>query len=111
MSGTTFDRREFIVGAGALAIASALPVAFAAAEPAVGDATPRAKLSDWHVDDMWGVYPRPSEAIGYGRPLVRVRLRGRGRTQHHVVEWREQHAAVQKVQVQGMFELRPGRAL
>jgi hypothetical protein len=68
MRGMTFDRREFIVGAGALAIASALPVAFAAAEPAVGDATPRAKLSDWHVDDMWGVYPRPSEPIGYGRP-------------------------------------------
>ncbi|HVJ31307.1 MAG TPA: hypothetical protein VNA66_13420 [Gammaproteobacteria bacterium] len=68
MSDTTFDRRELLVGAGALAIASALPVAFAAAEPAVGDTTPRAKLSDWHIDDMWGVYPRPSEAIGYGRP-------------------------------------------
>lgn len=68
MSSTTFDRRDFIVGAGALAIASALPVELAAAEPAVGDATPRAKLTDWHIDDMWGVYPRPSEAIGYGRP-------------------------------------------
>jgi hypothetical protein len=68
MSGTSFDRREFIVGAGALAIATSLPVALAAAEPAVGDATPRATLADWHVDDMWGVYPRPSEAIGYGRP-------------------------------------------
>ena len=68
MSGTTFDRRELIIGAGALALASALPVAFAMAEPAVGDATPRAKLADWHIDDMWGVSPRPSEAIGYGRP-------------------------------------------
>jgi hypothetical protein len=68
MSGTTLDRRELIVGAGAIALASALPVAFAAAEPAVGDATPRATLTDWHIDDMWGVYPRPSEAIGYGRP-------------------------------------------
>ena len=68
MSDITFDRRELIVGAGALAIASALPVAFAAAEPAVGDATPRASLTDWHIDDMWGVYPRPSEPIGYGRP-------------------------------------------
>jgi hypothetical protein len=58
MSDATFDRREFIVGAGALA----------AAEPAVGDATPRATLTDWHIDDMWGVYPRPHEAIGYGRP-------------------------------------------
>ena len=69
MSDTTFDRREFIVGAGAgagaLAIASALPVAFATAEPAVGDATPRAKLTDWHIDDMWGVHPRYAEPIGY----------------------------------------------
>jgi len=68
MSSTTFDRRELIIGAGAVALASALPVAFAAAEPAVGDATPRAMLTDWHIDDMWGVYPRPSEPIGYGRP-------------------------------------------
>lgn len=68
MSSTTFDRRELIIGAGALAMAASLPVALAAAEPAVGDATPRAKLTDWHIDDMWGVYPRPSEAVGYGRP-------------------------------------------
>jgi len=68
MSSTTFDRRELIIGAGAVALASALPVVFAAAEPAVGDATPRAMLTDWHIDDMWGVYPRPSEPIGYGRP-------------------------------------------
>lgn len=68
MSNTMFDRREFIAGAGALAAAACLPVTLAAAEPAVGGATPRATLSDWHVDDMWGVYPRPSEPIGYGRP-------------------------------------------
>lgn len=68
MSDTTFDRREFIVAAGALAGAACLPVAFTAAEPELGDATPRATLTDWHVDDMWGVYPRPHEAIGYGRP-------------------------------------------
>jgi hypothetical protein len=68
MSGTSFDRREFIAGAGALAVAASLPVAIASAKPAVGDATPRATLTDWHVDDMWGVYPRPSEPIGYGRP-------------------------------------------
>lgn len=29
---------------------------------------PQATLTDWHIDDMWGVYPRPSEPIGYGRP-------------------------------------------
>jgi len=68
MSDTTFDRREFIVGVGALAVAASLPVALAVAGPAVGDATPRATLADWHIDDMWGVYPRPHEAIGYGRP-------------------------------------------
>jgi hypothetical protein len=68
MSDATFDRREFIIGAGALAVAASLPIALAAAEPAIGDATPRATLTDWHVDDMWGVYPRPHEAIGYGRP-------------------------------------------
>lgn len=31
-------------------------------------ALPRAALADWHIDDMWGVDPRPSEAVGYGGP-------------------------------------------
>ena len=62
------DRREFLVGAGAAIAASALPVALAVAAPPAGDAEARAQLADWHIDDMWGVYPRPSEAIGYGRP-------------------------------------------
>lgn len=65
---TTFDRRQFIAGAGTVAAAACLPVALAAAAPAVGSAEARATLEDWHVDDMWGVYPRPHEAIGYGRP-------------------------------------------
>jgi hypothetical protein len=68
MSDTTFDRREFIVGAAALAAAACLPVALATAAPAVGAAAPQATLADWHIDDMWGVYPRPSEPIGFGRP-------------------------------------------
>jgi hypothetical protein len=68
MSAGTLDRREFIAGAGALAASACLPVALAAAEPSIGDATLRATLADWHIDDMWGVYPRPHEAIGYGRP-------------------------------------------
>lgn len=67
-SHTRFDRREFIAATGAVAAAACLPVARAAAEPAVGGAEPRVMLADWHVDDMWGVYPRPSEPIGYGRP-------------------------------------------
>jgi len=68
MSGAIFARRELIAGAGAVAAVACLPVAWATEAPAVGDATPRATLADWHVDDMWGVYPRPSEPIGYGRP-------------------------------------------
>jgi hypothetical protein len=68
MSGDSLDRREFIAGAGALAAAACLPAALVAAPPSVGNATPRGTLDDWHVDDMWGVYPRPSEPIGYGRP-------------------------------------------
>jgi hypothetical protein len=65
---TTLDRREFIVNAGAVGLAASLPIALAAAEPVVGEPAPRATLTDWHIDDMWGVYPRPSEPIGYGRP-------------------------------------------
>jgi hypothetical protein len=68
MSGSIFARREFIAGAGAVAAVACLPVALATTAPAVGDATPCATLADWHVDDMWGVYPRPSEPIGFGRP-------------------------------------------
>jgi hypothetical protein len=59
-----FDRRELIVAAGAAAAVAYLPAAAFAAQ--VGAAQP--KLADWHIDDMWGVYPRPSEAIGNGRP-------------------------------------------
>jgi hypothetical protein len=66
-SGTTLDRREFIAAAGAVAAAACLPVPCAVAGPAVGGAESRAALADWHVDDMWGVWPRPHEAIGYGR--------------------------------------------
>jgi hypothetical protein len=68
MSDTIIDRREFIAGAGAAAVAAYVPAALGATAPATGDVTPRASLADWHVDDMWGVYPRPSEPIGYGRP-------------------------------------------
>ena len=65
---TAFDRREFIAAVGAVGAAACLPVALATGAPAVGTAQASATLGDWHVDDMWGVYPRPHEAIGYGRP-------------------------------------------
>jgi len=68
MSDTALDRREFIAGAGAVVAVASLPIALGAEAAAVGTAAPRATLTDWHVDDMWGVYPRPHEAIGYGRP-------------------------------------------
>ena len=68
MSETTLDRREFVVGAVSVAAVACLPLALGVAAPAVGSAAPRATLRDWHIDDMWGVYPRPSESIGYGRP-------------------------------------------
>jgi hypothetical protein len=67
MSGKTIiDRREFLAAAGAAAAVACLPLAGAA--PAVGASTPRELLTDWHIDDMWGVYPRPSEAIGFAPP-------------------------------------------
>jgi hypothetical protein len=62
------DRREFMVGVAATGLAVTLPVALAVSTPAVGAPAPRAALADWHVDDMWGVYPRPHEAVGFGRP-------------------------------------------
>ena len=68
MSNTTLDRREFIAGAGLVAAVACLPVTLAVAAPSVGGTAPAAVLADWHIDDMWGVYPRPSEPIGYGRP-------------------------------------------
>lgn len=78
MSNPNLDRREFIAGSGAIVAAACLPIARAWAALPVGDATPRATLTDWHVDDMWGVYPRPSEPIGYGRPHGDGELVARG---------------------------------
>jgi hypothetical protein len=68
MSASPIDRREFIAGAAGVALCVSLPVSVAAAGQDAGSATPSAKLADWHVDDMWGVYPRPHEAVGFGRP-------------------------------------------
>lgn len=62
------DRREFMIAATAAGLTVALPVALAVPAPAVGAPAPSAPLADWHVDDMWGVYLRPHEAVGFGRP-------------------------------------------
>jgi hypothetical protein len=57
------DRRAFIATGAALCGASLLPLsAVIAASPVA--ARP---LSDWTIDDMWGVYPRYADPIGYGR--------------------------------------------
>ncbi|HZF32161.1 MAG TPA: hypothetical protein VE907_23795 [Gammaproteobacteria bacterium] len=53
------DRRGFIVAAGAAAVAVYAPFGGdAVAAPAVGAAAPKALLTDWSIDDQWGVYPR-----------------------------------------------------
>jgi hypothetical protein len=67
-SAVRLERREFIVAAGAVTAAAALPLSLGLISPAVGAAEPSALLGDWNIDDMWGVYPRPSEPIGYSRP-------------------------------------------
>jgi hypothetical protein len=68
-STLSLDRREFMVAAGATAVAFAPFAALAQAAPQVPATAPRADLlADWTIDDMWGVYPRPHEPIGYGRP-------------------------------------------
>lgn len=61
-----FDRREFIGAATAFAATALLPLSVAAAPPAAQAL--QATLSDWTIDDMWGVYSRYADPIGYGRP-------------------------------------------
>ncbi len=64
------DRRGFIVAAGAAVAVAYLPLAGAAHAPPVGGTAPA--LADWHIDDMWGVYPRPSEPIGFTPPRAEL---------------------------------------
>jgi hypothetical protein len=61
------DRREFIVAVGAVAVAY-VPIESIVQAASAPANTPAVLLDDWTIDDMWGVYPRPSEPIGYGRP-------------------------------------------
>jgi hypothetical protein len=64
----TLDRREFVAAAAAATGASCLPLGFAARAIAGPRAEAGPRVDDWTIDDMWGVYPRPSEPIGFGRP-------------------------------------------
>jgi hypothetical protein len=56
------SRRKFLQAAGSGAVLTAMPLPLAAAAVAV-----TAQMDDWTIDDMWGVYPRYSEAIGFGK--------------------------------------------
>lgn len=72
MNGGRVNRRDFLGGASAVC-----GVAFSVSLPwlsePVGAAEPtRAWLSDWHIDDAWGAYPRYAEPIGYASPRERA---------------------------------------
>ena len=63
------DRREFIRAAAGTATVVLVPVpSLVAAGPVETAVTGPALLSDWTIDDMFGVYPRYADAIGYGKP-------------------------------------------
>lgn len=69
MSADNLSRREFLgtvalVGGG-ITVTALMPWPGAAQAATV--VTPKvASLSDWTIDDMWGVYPRYSERIECG---------------------------------------------
>jgi len=73
--GAGMNRREFVgsvaLVTGGIAVSAVVP---GVSPPAMAAQSPPATLSDWTIDDMWGVYPRYADPIGYGRPL------GRGET-------------------------------
>ena len=62
------DRREFI---GAVASSAAVVLvpqpSLVAAGPVAHAVTGPERLCDWTIDDMFGVYPRYADPIGYGR--------------------------------------------
>jgi hypothetical protein len=63
------NRREFMLAAGAAAVAYAPLMSLASGASAVGAPQPSAPpLEDWTIDDMWGVWPRYAEAIGFAPP-------------------------------------------
>jgi hypothetical protein len=59
------SRRVVLGSAVAGAAVSMLPLPASLA--AAATAGPQL-LTDWTIDDMWGVYPRYAEPIAYGRP-------------------------------------------
>ena len=71
MIGNAMNRRAFIGGAalaaGGITVSAAMPWTSA---PVGAEQPTLATLTDWSVDDMWGVYPRYAERIDYPRPRV-----------------------------------------
>ena len=62
----TMRRREFLAIGASLGAVAAMPLA-RMADHAAAPASPAARLDDWTIDDMWGVYPRYAETIRYPR--------------------------------------------
>jgi len=59
------SRRVLMGSAAAVSAVSLLPLP---ASLAVAGTEGLRLLTDWTIDDMWGVYPRYAEPIAYGRP-------------------------------------------
>lgn len=72
--GLPVTRRRFIGGMGGAAAVALVPVPAALrAAPAGAAGVPAERLTDWTIDDMWGVYTRYAEPIGFGRAQVEER--------------------------------------
>lgn len=68
----SLDRRRFVIGlAAGLATVKLVP-ATARAAVAPGLAVSGETIGDWSIDDVWGLYPRYSAPIGFGRPRAAV---------------------------------------
>lgn len=80
-TGISLDRRDFLAGTGTALAVAALPTA--ALARATQDGPPRELLTDWTIDDVWGLYPRYADAIGFGR--VRASEASEEVGDHHLV--------------------------
>jgi hypothetical protein len=69
------DRRVFLGSGAAVCAVSLLPLpAYAMPSPADPAPVTPNLLTDWTIDDMWGVYPRYADPIGYGRLRSETRV-------------------------------------
>lgn len=70
MSDWNLNRRVFVSGIAGAAGVALVPMPSLVAATPVAAAVTGPKLADWTVDDVCGLYPRYSQAIGYGRPAA-----------------------------------------